>query len=68
LSSLSVLLFVVFFLLLSNIGFLQSPILSAVPQNLHFKYGYLLVLAFYMFWAGMFGEAIASGFAQGCGK
>jgi hypothetical protein len=67
-SSISVLLSVLLFLLLSTIGFFQSPILSAMPQYLHQKYGYLLVLAFYMFWAGMFGEAIASGFAQSCGQ
>lgn len=67
-SSIFVLLSVLFFIGISGIGFLQTPILSAVPQYLQQRYGYLLVLAFYMFWAGMFGEAIASGFAQGCGK
>jgi hypothetical protein len=30
------------------------------------KYGPSMALAFYMFWAGMFGEGIAGGFAQGC--
>ena len=67
-SSIFVLLSVLVFIGISGIGFLQSPILSAVPQYLQQRYGYLLVLAFYMFWAGMFGEAIASGFAQGCGQ
>jgi hypothetical protein len=67
-SSIFVLISVLVFLGISGIGFLQSPILSAIPQYLHQRYGYLLVLAFYMFWAGMFGEAIASGFAQGCGQ
>jgi Na+/H+-dicarboxylate symporter len=67
-SSIFVLLSVLLFIGISGIGFLQSPILSATPQYLHQNYGYLLVLAFYMFWAGMFGEGIASGFAQGCGQ
>ena len=67
-SSIFVVCSVILFLGLSNIGFLQSPILSAVPQYLHSNYGYIFVLAFYMFWAGMFGEAIASGFAQSCGQ
>jgi hypothetical protein len=67
-SSLFVPFSVLLFLLLSNIGFLQSPILAAVPQYYHAKYGYIFILAFYMFWAAMFGEALASGFAQGCGQ
>jgi hypothetical protein len=66
--SIFVVLSVILFLGLSSIGFLQSPILSAVPQYLHSNYGYIFVLSFYMFWAGMFGEAIASGFAQSCGQ
>jgi hypothetical protein len=67
-SSLFVVLSVLLFLGISNIGFLQSPILSAVPQYLRGNYGYIFILAFYMFWAGMFGESLASGFAQGCGQ
>jgi hypothetical protein len=67
-SSIFVLVSVLIFIGLSGIGFLQSPILSAVPQYLHPSYGTVLVLAFYMFWAAMFGEGIASGFAQGCGQ
>jgi hypothetical protein len=67
-SSIFVVLSVILFIGLSSIGFLQSPILSAVPQYLHSNYGYIFVLAFYMFWAGMFGESFASGFAQSCGQ
>jgi hypothetical protein len=40
----------------------------AVSVSYKAQYGGLLAIAFYMFWAGMFGEAIAGGFIQGCPK
>jgi len=54
------------FLLITLLGVVRAPIAIAVPLTLRAKYGGLLALSYYMFWAGMFGEAIASGFAQGC--
>jgi hypothetical protein len=52
------------FLLLSLISFVRSPIESILPNP---KYRKLFAISFYMFWAGMFGEALASSLAQSCG-
>ena len=57
---------ILFFLLITLAGFVRAPIESAVPLLYRIKYGPSMALAFYMFWAGMFGEGIAGGFAQGC--
>jgi len=64
--SLPVLYCIVGFLLLTLLGFVRAPIVSAVPSIYQVRYGGLFALGFYMFWAGMFGEAFAGGFAQGC--
>jgi hypothetical protein len=66
--SIPVVLSIFFFLLISLAGIVRAPIQSAVPLVLQPKYGEVVAVGFYMFWAGMFGEAIAGGFAQGCGK
>jgi len=63
-----VLISIVGFLLISMIGFVRAPIASALPAQYQLAYGTILSVAFYMFWAGMFGEAISGGFAQGCGS
>jgi hypothetical protein len=55
------------FLLLSLSGIVRAPIQSAVPLTLRLKYGGIVAITYYMFWAGMFGEAIAGGFSQSCG-
>jgi hypothetical protein len=57
---------ILFFLLITLIGFVRAPIESAVPLAYRTQYGQSMALAFYMFWAGMFGEGLAGGFAQGC--
>ena len=54
------------FLLLTLIPFIRTPIEMAVPTEYMARYGGLIALAFYMFWAGMFGEGIAGGFSQSC--
>lgn len=54
------------FLLLSLISFIRTPIEMAVPMNYKAQYGGLIAIAFYMFWAGMFGEGLAGGFSQAC--
>lgn len=59
---------IVIFLILTLSGFVRSPIVDAVPLAYRVSYGNIFALAFYMFWAGMFGEAIAGGFIQGCPK
>jgi hypothetical protein len=57
---------ILFFLLITLVGFVRAPIESAVPLAYKIQYGQSMALAFYMFWAGMFGEGLAGGFAQGC--
>ncbi len=54
------------FLLLTLITFIRKPIEMAVPVTYKAQYGGLLAIAFYMFWAGMFGEGLAGGFSQTC--
>ena len=51
---------------LTLIGFVRNPIESIFNQPTRALYGGAFAIAFYMFWAGMFGEAIASGMAQSC--
>lgn len=55
-------------LLLTLLPFIRSPITSILTGSTRTLYGGAYAIAFYMFWAGMFGEAIASGMAQSCGK
>ena len=67
-NSLYVLYFILFFLGITLFGFVRAPIIAAGPSNLRIGYGGLFAIGFYMFWAGMFGEAFSGGFAQGCGS
>lgn len=55
-------------LLLTIFPFIRSPIESVFSGSTRLVYGGAFAIGFYMFWAGMFGEAIASGMAQSCGK
>lgn len=64
--SLSVPIAIILFLILSYFSFVRYPIESAVPSNLRDNYGGIFAIAFYMFWAGMFGESFSSGFSQSC--
>jgi hypothetical protein len=64
--SLSVPIAIFFFLLLTLSSWVRSPVEMAVPFAMRAKYAGLLAVGFYMFWAGMFGESVASGFAQSC--
>lgn len=54
-------------LVLSLSSFIRSPIESAFSGKDRDLYGMLFAIGFWMFWAGMFGESFASGFAQSCG-
>jgi hypothetical protein len=67
LGSIPVIVSILLFLLLSLSGIVRAPIQSAVPLVLRLKYGGIVAITYYMFWAGMFGEAIAGGFSQSCG-
>ena len=57
---------IIFFLLLSLMSFVRNPVEKALPLIMRENYGGIFAIAFYMFWAGMFGESLASGFAQNC--
>jgi hypothetical protein len=65
-ASSSVLVAIILALLVTMAGVIRSPIEAAVPLVYKLKYAGMFAVAFYMFWAGMFGEALASGFAQVC--
>lgn len=64
--ALSIPIAIILVLLLTLIGFVRAPIESAVPVQYKLKYAGLFAIAFYVFWAGMFGEALAGGLAQAC--
>jgi hypothetical protein len=51
---------------LTMLGFVRAPIVSAVPLKVRLTYGGILAVAFYMFWAGMFGGAYVGNVAQNC--
>jgi|LauGreDrversion4_2_1035121.scaffolds.fasta_scaffold889796_1 hypothetical protein len=55
-------------ILLTLFSAVRSPIVSAIPYAYQASYGGILALSFYMFWAGMFGEAISGGMSQLCPK
>ena len=66
--SLSIPIAILFFLILSLSSFIRSPVEIAVPSYFRAKYAGIFAVGFYMFWAGMFGESLASGLAQSCAK
>jgi len=66
--SVSVPIAILLFLFITLSSFIRSPVESAVPLYLRAKYAGIFAIGFYMFWAGMFGESLASGFAQSCPK
>ena len=53
-------------LLLTLSGFVRSSIEMAVPLASRITYGPIFAIAFYMFWAGMFGGALGMGFSLSC--
>jgi hypothetical protein len=66
LGNLSILGAILITLLVTLSSFIRSFIEVAVPPVYRTKYGGAIALGFYLFWAGMFGESIAGGFAQSC--
>jgi hypothetical protein len=48
-------------------SFVRSAVSVAVPLSMRQMYGDVVAVGFYMFWAGMFGEAFSGGFATSCG-
>lgn len=60
-------LFATFFLLLCNfIPDVESPVRSVLPITLTPVYQKALSQGFYMFWSGLYGQVLASGFVQVC--
>lgn len=57
---------VIAFLLLSSFTFFQGFVLNVLPMDLRTSFGPVLAVAFYMFWAGMYGGAFGVGFANSC--
>lgn len=53
-------------LLLSFMPFLESPVMTVLPETLTPIYKKALSQGFYVFWAGLYGQLIASGFVQTC--
>jgi hypothetical protein len=66
--SLTVPIAILLFMLLTISSFVRSPVEKALSPEYRAKYGIIFAIGFYMFWAGMFGESFASGFAQSCPK
>jgi hypothetical protein len=57
---------VIFFLILSYFSFFQNFIIPVIPANLQYTYGAIVATAFFMFWAGLYGNAFGYGFVQSC--
>lgn len=57
---------VVFFLLLSMIGFIRAIVKNVLPLNLQNSFGDALAVSFYMFWAGVMGGQVGLGMASAC--
>jgi hypothetical protein len=65
-TSLATPLFILIAAALTLLGFVRAPIASAVPLKMRLTYGGIVAVAFYMFWAGMFGEAYAGNTSMVC--
>lgn len=59
---------ILLFLGLTMIGLVRAPIEAAVPLQYKLQFAGLIAVAYYMFWAGLFGESIGAGFVQSCPK
>jgi hypothetical protein len=57
---------VLVFLVISGFTFFQGFVLNVLPPDLRASFGAVLAVAFYMFWAGMYGGAFGVGFANSC--
>lgn len=55
-------------LLLSFLPVIESPVLTVLPETLTPIYKKALSQGFYIFWAGLYGQLVASGFVQTCVK
>ena len=58
--------FILFAFLLTLLSFVRSPIEIALPLSARDQYGGMVALAFYTFWATMFGEAFSTGYMTDC--
>ena len=62
-------LWMLIFLGLSSIGILSNPVRSALPVSVQMKGDVEVnsyVNAYYMFWAGLFGQMLSTGFSMSC--
>lgn len=57
---------VIFFLIIAYFSFFQNFIIPVLPASLQHVYGTAVATAFFMFWAGIYGNAFGYGFAQSC--
>ncbi len=53
-------------ILLYFLPFLESPVLNVLPETLTSLYKKAISQGFYLFWAGLYGQLLASGFSQAC--
>lgn len=53
-------------LLLWFFPIVESPVLSALPETLTPIYKKAISQGFYVFWGGLYGQLLASGFVQAC--
>jgi hypothetical protein len=58
--------FILIAFLLTLLSFVRSPIEIALPLSARSQYGGMVALAFYTFWATMFGEAFSAGYMTDC--
>ena len=68
LGSLPVLGAILLFLVLTMLSSIRYPVEQAIDGAYKAKWAGIFAIGFYMFWAGMFGEAFAGGLAQSCGS
>lgn len=54
--------------IISMLPVIESPVMTVLPETLTPIYKKALSQGFYIFWAGLYGQLIASGFVQTCVK
>ena len=59
---------ILFSLLVYFAAFLRSPVESVLPLSTDIDMKYAIGFSFYLLWAGMYGQTVASGMVQSCPK
>ena len=57
---------ILFSLIVYFAGFLRSPVESVLPFSTDIDMKYAIGFSFYLLWAGMYGQTVASGMVQSC--